>query len=79
MSHSPCIGTTRRAHTSRTDEEDEATPLSHPHPDLGVIEVAMRKVDHYTKSERTFKGSGKVVEVGPVNERSKKAGAHAIS
>ncbi|KAM5540405.1 hypothetical protein V8D89_005863 [Ganoderma adspersum] len=45
---------------------------------LGSIEVQMRKVQAYVKAT-TPSFVGEVSEIGPVHERSKKAGVHAVS
>ena len=48
------------------------------HPDLGTIEVSMRHVDHFTVNNTRY-SSSKFNEIGPIHERSKKGGAHAVS
>ena len=59
--------------------DDDHTALQSPvHFDLGTIEVQMRKVDYYTEGDEYYQGEN-AREIGPIHERSKKAGAHAVS
>ncbi|RPD66136.1 hypothetical protein L226DRAFT_189703 [Lentinus tigrinus ALCF2SS1-7] len=61
-----------------TDDDRVASSKAKPSADLGTIAVVMRKVDHYTPSDKLF-SLPNVPEVGPVHEKSKKAGVHAVS
>ncbi|KAI1795879.1 hypothetical protein LXA43DRAFT_989893 [Ganoderma leucocontextum] len=62
--------------------DDEAVASSSPSAlrldKLGAIEVEMRRVDAYHECEDFF-SMGEVPEIGPVHEKSKKAGVHAVS
>ena len=59
-------------------DDDNTASTQAIHPDLGTIQVEMRHVDYYVDSGGIYSGL-KMEELGPVHERSKKAGVHAIS
>ncbi|TFK91030.1 hypothetical protein K466DRAFT_483559 [Polyporus arcularius HHB13444] len=61
-----------------TDDEGVASSKAALSEKLGVLEVVMRSVDRYVENE-TYYSVGKVSRIGPAHEKSKKAGAHAVS
>ncbi len=60
------------------DDEGVASSKAALSEKLGVLEVVMRSVDRYVENE-TYYSVGKVSRIGPAHEKSKKAGAHAVS
>ncbi|EJF65858.1 hypothetical protein DICSQDRAFT_151905 [Dichomitus squalens LYAD-421 SS1] len=66
------------SHLVLTDDETVASASSTSLQKLGVIEVEMRKVKSFCEGEDYY-SVGEVLEIGPVHEKSKKAGAHAGS
>ena len=46
---------------------------------LGLIEIVMQTVDHYVTNEHHYYSVGQVSRIGPLHERSKKAGVHTVS
>ena len=60
------------------DDENIASSKAKLNQDLGTIEVIMTKVDYFTYSTNHF-SMGAVSKIGPVHERSKKAGVHAVA
>lgn len=61
------------------DDDKVASSRDKPHEKLGTIEIVMRLVQSYIPSGRAYAGQGPVPEIGPVHEKSKKAGVHAVS
>ncbi|KAH9922888.1 hypothetical protein B0H21DRAFT_163059 [Amylocystis lapponica] len=61
-----------------TDDDNLTSPAG-AHPDLGTVKVEIYRVvrlGHATMDSMQF---GPVAEVGPVHEKSKKAGAHCVA
>ena len=58
------------------DDEDAASSHS-PNADLGTIEVQMRNVAYFSDNTTFYQGES-ISEIGPVHERSKKAGVHSV-
>ncbi|KAI0721091.1 hypothetical protein C8T65DRAFT_566552 [Cerioporus squamosus] len=61
-----------------TDDEGVASSKAALSEKLGVVEVVMRSVDHFVENG-TYYSVGNVSRIGPAHEKSKKAGAHAVS
>lgn len=58
-------------------DDEAAAALATPDADLGTIEVQMREVDHFSDGTKPYHGES-VQEIGPIHERSKKAGVHSV-
>ncbi|KAI0356946.1 hypothetical protein OH77DRAFT_1423213 [Trametes cingulata] len=60
--------------------DDDKALHSKVSEELGTIRLTMTRAQGYKKaSHKPFPGGRKVVDLGPVHERSKKAGVHAVA
>ena len=60
-------------------DDDSLAATAGAHPDLGVVEVQIFRVLSLGRAGMDQLSFGRVAEVGPVHERSKKAGAHCVA
>ena len=67
-------------HNAFVDNEAEApiSPSTFRLDKLGAIEVEMRRAEAFRNSDNLL-SMGEFPEIGPVHERSKKAGVHTVS
>ena len=61
-----------------TVDDDVASSKAAVADNLGLIEVTIRTVDHYLEKEQYY-SVGQISRIGPLHEKSKKAGVHAVS
>ncbi|KAI9056371.1 hypothetical protein FKP32DRAFT_1585962 [Trametes sanguinea] len=61
-----------------TDDESIASPAHEMNDSLGTIRVTMTLVKQYLHSDQPYHDA-EITELAPVHEKTKKAGAHAVS